>query len=427
MSHVHPFVLLLRRIAPRLLEPRVFAPLFAGIFAIFSLVSLHHMAAHPKGRAELVRADAAHYVAIAKDFAAGNFSMDYVARRPHRQPLYPALLAVAMRASGGDLFAMGCVNVALSTLGFLVLYFGLLRLGHSRGISAAVGGLFLLNPMLHALTSRHLMTEPLHVLLMLLVLFTALEWLRSGRAWLPPLLGAEAGLDYLTRPNGLFVMAALLGALLLADGVDWAGRRTTAGEFARKLALYAVAAGVFVLVATPSWLPRLLVYGDPIHHGYLSNYLWVDTYAQGHVGQKYAIYHFRDYASTHTALDAARRMAVGAWEVAVAIPLHTEGTTGVLCLLALGGALLAALRGPRAYRVLALFGLMQLLPLMWTHVANPNARVPYAATFPFELVFAAFTLAWLWRHAFPRGRESLFVPWGEAAADFVALIKARRT
>jgi hypothetical protein len=353
--------------------------------------------------------------------------MDYVARRPHRQPLYPALLAVAVRASGGDLFWMGCVNVALSTAGFLALYFGLLRLGHPRAIAAGVSGLYLLNPMLHALTSRHLMTEPLHVLLMLLVLFTALEWLRSGRAWLPPLLGAEAGLDYLTRPNGLFVMAALIGALLVADVLDGLARRLAPGEFARRLLLYAGAAMVFALVATPSWLPRLLIYGDPIHHGYLSNYLWVDTYAQGHVGQKYAIYHFHDYASTHTALDAVRRMAAGAWEVAVAIPLHTEGTTRVLCLLALGGVLLAAARGPRSYRVLALFGGAQLLPLMWTYVANPTARVPYAATFPFELVFAAFSLAWLWRQAFPRGRENVFVPWGEAAADLIAVVKARRT
>jgi len=413
----------LRQFASRALEPRFFAPFAAVLFVIFSLHFLHHMAAHASGRAKLVQADAAHYVAISQDIAAGNFTMDYVKRRPHRQPLYPALLAVAEKASGGSLFCMGAVNIVLSTIGFLVLYFGLLRLGHHRFIAAFVGGLYLVNPMLHAVTSKHLMTEPLHILLMLVVIFTLLEWLRTGRAWAFLLLCAAVGLDYLTRPNGLFVMAALLGTLLAADVVNFMLRRpllAPEGIWGKSF-LYAGGLFLFILVTVPSWLPRLEVYGDPIHHGYLSNYMWVDSYAKGHVGQAYATYHLADYTRTHTAADALRRMATGVWEVAFAIPLRTEGTTSILCLFACAGVMLAMVRGPREMRILVLMGAVQLLPLMWTYVANPNHRVPYAATFPFELVIAAFSLTWLTQRAYPKLREHILVPWGEAAADLLVV------
>ena len=43
--------------------------------------------------------------------ASGDFSMKYVKERPHRQPLYPALLAIAMKLGNGNRFMLGAVNI----------------------------------------------------------------------------------------------------------------------------------------------------------------------------------------------------------------------------------------------------------------------------------------------------------------------------
>ena len=69
-----------------------------------------------------------------------------------------------------------------------------------------------------------------------------------------------------------------------------------AGKYA---GLYLVAAAIFLIVAIPSWVPRLVYYGSPFHHGYLENFMWVDTYKEGHVGQSFAIYTWRDYFAHH--------------------------------------------------------------------------------------------------------------------------------
>jgi hypothetical protein len=38
-----------------------------------------------------------------------------------------------------------------------------------------------------------------------------------------------------------------------------------------------------------------------------------------------------------------------------------------------------------------------MLPLAWTQPVNTTPRIPYAATQPFELFFAAILVHWLWK------------------------------
>ena len=66
--------------------------------------------------ATLVSSDSALYLEFAHRFAAGNFTMDYIREVPHRQPLYPLLLAAAMKIGNGNLFFLGLVNVIAMTL-----------------------------------------------------------------------------------------------------------------------------------------------------------------------------------------------------------------------------------------------------------------------------------------------------------------------
>ena len=89
-----------RKAVETLASPRVFLPLATIFYVVISVHALNRSVHDPKGRADLVSGDSMHYVEIATDFAKGNLSMDYVQRRPHRQPLYPATLAPVIHFSG---------------------------------------------------------------------------------------------------------------------------------------------------------------------------------------------------------------------------------------------------------------------------------------------------------------------------------------
>jgi hypothetical protein len=374
------------------LSPRVFVPLAALLYVTFSVLALNRSIHDPKGRADLVSGDSMHYLDIATDFAKGNFSMDYVLRRPHRQPLYPAALAPVVHFVGKDFFWMGAVSIVFTTMGFVLLHAAMLSLWRSPAVAAIVGALYLTDRFLFTEVTRHFLTEPLHILLMVGIPFVTLAWFRERKTWQLPVAAALIGLDYLTRPNGLFVAISLALTLAVHESVR-ALRERNFSVTLRQCGLFAACALVFGVVTTPSWLPRLRDYGSPFHHGYLSNYLWVDTYREGHQGQAFAKYTWRDYAATHTLDDAADRVLHGTWNVCVAIPWSVNRKLHLHFVLALAGVCLALTRGRSEYRWLLLFGTIQLLPLIWTNLSNPTMRVPYAATLPFELFFAALPVA----------------------------------
>ena len=382
----------LRHAAALVVSPRVFLPLAAVLYVILSVHAIDRNIRDPKGRADFVSGDSMHYVDIAGDFAKGNLSMDYVQRRPHRQPLYPATLAPVIHFRGQDFFWMATVSLVFSTAGFLLLYGAILHLQRSPVVAAIVGTLYLGDKFLFAEVTRHFLTEPLHILLMIGIIYAVLLWLRERKAWQLPAAATLIGLDYLVRPNGLFVALSLVAALGLREVLHAIRERDFRAPL-RQWPVFAASVLLFALVTVPSWLPRLRDYGSPFYHGYLSNYLWVDSYAEGHQGQRFAKYTWRDYTSTHTLSDAVQRTAHGVWNVCFAIPWSVNYKLHAMFLLAVAGTLLALARGPSEYRWLLLFGAIQLLPLIWTNLSNPTMRVPYAATLPFELFFAALPLA----------------------------------
>jgi len=385
------------QILARLLNPWVFLPVVAVTYFGLSLLALNQTLQDPKGRADLVSGDAMHYLDIAQDFAHGNLTMDYVQSRPHRQPLYPAALAPVYWWKGQDFFWLCVINILFATLGLLVVYGATLFLFKRRGVSALVALLYLNEPFLAAQTTRHFMTEPLHIFLLCGVIAGLLFYFRDGRWWVLLATCAGVGLDYLTRPNGLFVMFALMAVVALRDLVKYLKSRQALSvrALARRALLYSAAIGVFGFVTMPSWVPRLRDFGSPFYHGYLSNYLWVDTYAEGHVGQREAKYHWQDYVANHSARDAVKRMAWGIGNVGFVIPFRTQPHFPVLFILAWLGVVTAFIKGPSCYRWLALFAIIQLLPLVWTNLSNPTIRVPFASTLPFELFFAGLLLSCL--------------------------------
>src|ERR1700680_5293569 len=70
------------------------------LMAVYFFANSLHVALNvrtAKGAETLVSSDSAQYLAFAQRFLLGNFSMDYIRDVPHRQPLYPFLLASAKK------------------------------------------------------------------------------------------------------------------------------------------------------------------------------------------------------------------------------------------------------------------------------------------------------------------------------------------
>lgn len=355
---------------------------------------------------KIVENDSEAYLTIAQSFAAGDFSMAYVPHWPHRQPLYPLALAGALRLAGNNLAALVSVNVLVGLLLVLTLYFGILKLFQSAVVAGIVALSVPLNRFLMDGIPRHLVTEPLFVLLVVAAILGFLFTLHGQAAGLW-VAAAACGLAYLTRPNGLFLMIAMLGTLLIRDFWHlW--KKQPQSAWPKLAARYFLAIALFVFITIPSWLPRWEKLGNPIEHGSISNYLFVDHYAQGH-DQTKARYHLHDYLVSHNVGDMLQRWLHGLFQVYLRIPLWCE-EWAVLYVAACFGVGLTWRRGPPEYRWLALWLFVELLPLVWTTLSNPTGRVPYAAMLPFLFLFAAISVAWLQErlaHDWPVGAAPL--------------------
>jgi hypothetical protein len=157
-----------------------------------------------------------------------------------------------------------------------------------------------------------------------------------------------------------------------------------------------------VITTAPSWLSRLLYFGNPFYYGAIQNFLWGDSYL-GSMDSPRALT-ASDYFASHSLLDAAGRFLLGCSKVFFAIPIDRERLP-VLYFAALAGIWLAWKQRRSPYLWLLFFYLLQMLPLAWTQPVNTTPRIPYAATQPFELFFAGVFVHWLWKKSQP-GRRS---------------------
>jgi hypothetical protein len=152
------------------------------------------------------------------------------------------------------------------------------------------------------------------------------------------------------------------------------------------------------MTTAPSWLSRLLYFGNPFYYGAIQNFLWGDSYL-GSMDSPRALT-ASDYFASHSLLDAAGRFLLGCSKVFFAIPIDRERLP-LLYFAALAGIWLAWKQRRASYLWLLFFYLLQMLPLAWTQPVNTTPRIPYAATQPFELFFAAIFMHWLWTKTQP--------------------------
>jgi hypothetical protein len=378
-------------------KSHLFIALLLAVHLAICFLVLGKNVSHSNTSERLVSSDSVHYVDIARAFTQGDFSMQYVKERPHRQPLYPALLAIAMMLGNGNRFMLGAVNILVASASILLIYIFTLALFKHRFAATFSAVALAANPFIDREITARLLTEPLHLLLTICAIFTFLRYLQLRNCrWL---FGCAAflGLDYLTRPNGLIMAAAAIVTLAISDVLKFwqeaKGRPPFSGWLWKHLGIYLVAVAIFLAVSTPSWVPRLIYFGSPFHHGYLENYMWVDTYKEGHVGQSYATYTWRDYFANHHLRDVVSRLVHGFRNIYFRVPIMMERVP-LLFLFSIGGVWIAFRVAAKDYRFLCLFLVLQMQPLVWTNLSNPTARVPYGSMLPFELFLAALFLAW---------------------------------
>jgi hypothetical protein len=343
--------------------------------------------------------DAMHYYVAAEAFASGDFSMSYEKRWPYRQPLFPLLVAAVIKVTNANLFAIRMVNVGVIVLATTSLFL-ILRAFWSDSVTASIISiLFVLNPFVYDQSVHGLNTEPLHLFLLICAVSCFLRYL-TVRHWIYLwLLGLAVGLDYLDRINGFFLAIAAFTVLICFE----CRRYRQSPNTERRMAIvpwwhYAIAMLILVAVTTPSWLSRLRYFGNPFYYGAIQNFLWGDTYLGSMDSPRMLT--AADYFSSHSLFDAAGRFLLGCWKVFFIIPIDRERLP-LLYFAAVAGIWLAWRQRQTPYCWLLFFYGLQMLPLAWTQPVNTTPRIPYAATQPFELFFAAIFVHWLWSKVLP--------------------------
>jgi hypothetical protein len=354
--------------------------------------------------------DAMHYYVMAESFASGDFSMSYEKDWPYRQPLFSLLVAGVIKVTNGDLFAIRLINVGV-IIGTTITLFLILRSLCSDSASAAIiSTLFVLSPFAYDQSVHGLATEPLHLFLLICTIACFLRYVAT-RHWIYlSLLALTVGLDYLDRVNGLFLAISAFAVLscfalsqhplvlAVRQHAATPTRRDADTQYTVSWWHYLLAALVLIVATAPSWLSHWYYFGNPFYHGAIQNFLWGDSYLGSMDSPR--LLTARDYFASHSLLDAAARFLLGCDKVFFAIPIDRERLP-VLYFAALGGIWVAWRERRAPYLWLLLFYLLQMLPLAWTQPVNTTPRIPYAATQPFELFFAAMFLHWSWTRKQP--------------------------
>lgn len=355
------------------------------------------------GIRDLVAGDSEHYLAIAAALREGDYSLSHVeptggADRAHRQPGYPAVIALAESAGLRGAPRLALVNLAIVIASLWIAFAGARVATGSCLAGLAAAAIVYDAGFLFEIATRRLLTEPTYVAVTLGACAACLSYLRRPGAVSLLLVAGLGGLAYLVRVNGLLLALSLAAALVVSDVVR--ARRKHADEHPADLVLhlplaaYALAAAMFLVVTLPSWMPRIVYAGNPVYHGYLPNYLWVDEYERAHTPGR-PQFTFSTYASEHDAGDAIERMGWGMKRVFWDTPRDKLGVVASIAA-AFAVVVLLATRDLPGLLLLGA-GILQALPLAWTAMPNPARRLPAAALLPFVAMLVAAGVAALRR------------------------------
>ncbi len=334
-------------------------PLLLCAVHLVLLISLARQ--HPFGT-YATETDFYHFFAPdAERLAAGQFPVG-----TYQGPGYPAVLALLGKLTGlgGDLFTVGkWLSVVCAVLcGWLVFRLCAQVFGFWAGVGAqllAVASGEFPQFSISATTDVFFLTLSLATLVVFTNEALAMKWRVGGAAVL-------ASLSYLTRYNGLFLLATCLLGLVAFDlfGLTWRER-------GRQAALFA---GLFVLVALPWFYYNAKHHGSPLYN---TNYLNIATefypeLVKGDVNQDAtraleARFHSFGDVLRYAPLTLLKRYPVNLWE-SVRNLAGSSLMPAAVAWLALGGLLLLLFEGRnKAALVLVSAGLFYLLLMALNH------------------------------------------------------------
>ena len=90
-------------------------------------------------------------------------------------------------------------------------------------------------------------------------------------------------------------------------------------------------------------------------------------------------------------MDALRRFKYGLVRIFYDTPIVKFGVFSSLLMFA--GILWACILREKSFLLLLLFMFVNLLPIVWSNLANPTLRIPAASIMPFGLFFMMFAVA----------------------------------
>ncbi|HVE14744.1 MAG TPA: hypothetical protein VNI01_15215 [Elusimicrobiota bacterium] len=157
-------------------------------------------------------------------------------------PFYPALLALAKTATGApELLSARLLNAALLATNVLLLAALFKRAGRPP---LETGALLILTALQPSFINVHLrlLSEPAFLCLALLDALLLDAWLRGKGTWTAAALGLVAGLAYVTRYAGLFLLALNASAMLLFARPDRRTARARSAAISTAIALLPVLA-----------------------------------------------------------------------------------------------------------------------------------------------------------------------------------------
>jgi hypothetical protein len=282
------------------------------------------------------------------------------------------------------------VNVLVGLATIWLIFVLVSRLSSSPMAGALTALLYERNDFAFDYITDRIMTEPLYTLCAFVALALGLLYAQRGRARDLHLASLVAGLAFLTRPNGLFLMVSLWGVLLASEILVLARRQGWRRPDPKRLRAiagrFSIAVAIFVATTVPGWAPRLAYYGDPFYYGgVLTNTLWADSWEELRAG-KDVVLGPTDYFATHGLSDVVERFRYGFEIVYVTAPRHY---TPKIHLLATAGLVVCLLRRRRRDLVLVATMFLTLLPIAWTSLPTPFNRIAYGAELAFILLLLA--------------------------------------
>ncbi len=303
------------------------------------------------------------------------FSYDNQLKNPHRLPLYPIFLFISRALFGDNLISFGIVNCVIATLLLILVFYGIQYIFGNYIVSFACVFAYCSNQFIYKNVTTDFLTEPLFVLLLFLVIINLIKFIRTDENKYLYLLSIISGLTLMLRPNGVILYFSALFSIITYE--------VYIKKKIKEYKKYAFSFLLFLIASFPVVAPKVYHFGNPFYFGYLSNFMWADTYEEANVfgSTKYTAL---NYIKTHSLKDMGKRFLSGQKKVFFnsfknqndfLYPIYALGI--VICILIKMIDL----------KIMTLFMYIQLLPMSWSAQANPTLRIPTAILYPFCFVY----------------------------------------